>query len=71
MAPPFPLRTLATPTKSSVHRLTDQALIKVNVTMPLTVSQSVSLGVKPHLGLMTRYLLLCGSYSLVFVGLPL
>jgi hypothetical protein len=30
--------------------------------------QSVSLGVEPHLGLMTRYLLLFDSYGLVFVG---
>jgi hypothetical protein len=28
---------------------------KVKVTLRLTVSQSVSLGVEPHLGLMTRY----------------
>jgi hypothetical protein len=45
--------------------------VKVKVTLWLTVSQSVSLGVKPHLGLMTRYLLLFDSCSLVFVGLPL
>jgi hypothetical protein len=32
-----------------------------------SVSQSVSLGVKPNLGLMTRYLLLFDSYSLVIV----
>jgi hypothetical protein len=31
------------------------------------VSQSVSFGVKPHLGFMTRYLLLFDSYGLVFV----
>jgi hypothetical protein len=36
--------------------------------MRLTVSRSVSLGVEPHLGLMTRYLLLFDSYCLVFVG---
>jgi hypothetical protein len=30
--------------------------IKVKVTLRLTVSQSVSLGVEPHLGLMTRHL---------------
>jgi hypothetical protein len=41
------------------------------VPLRLTVSQSVSLGVEPHLGLMTRYLLLFDSYSLVFVGRPL
>jgi hypothetical protein len=32
--------------------------VKVKVTLRLTVGQSVSLGVEPHLGLMTRYLLL-------------
>jgi hypothetical protein len=31
--------------------------IKVKVTLRLIVSQSVCLGVEPHLGLMTRYLL--------------
>jgi hypothetical protein len=45
--------------------------VKVKVTLRLTVSQSVSHGVKPHLGSMTRYLLLCGSYGLVLVGRPL
>jgi hypothetical protein len=34
-------------------------------------SRSVSLGVEPHLGLMTRYLLLFDSHGLVFVGRPL
>jgi hypothetical protein len=42
--------------------------VKVKVTMRLTVSQSVSLGVEPHLGLMTRYLLLLDNYGLVCVG---
>jgi hypothetical protein len=36
-----------------------------------SVSQSESLGVEPHLGLMTRYLLPFGSYGLVFVVRPL
>jgi hypothetical protein len=49
--------------------------VKGKVTLQLTVgqsvSQSVSLGVGPHLGLMTRYLLLFDSYGLVFVGRPL
>jgi hypothetical protein len=40
---------------------------QVKVTLRLTVSQSVSLGVEPHLGLMTRYLLLFDNYSLVSV----
>jgi hypothetical protein len=44
---------------------------KVKVTLRLTVSQSVSLGAEPYLGLMTRYLLLFHSYGLVFVGRPL
>jgi hypothetical protein len=33
-----------------------------------TDGQSVSLGVEPHLGLMTGYLLLFASYGLIFVG---
>jgi hypothetical protein len=45
--------------------------VKVKVTLRLTVSQSVNLGVEPHLGLMTRYLLLFDSYGLVFCGAPL
>jgi hypothetical protein len=45
--------------------------VKVKVTLRLTVGQSVSLGVEPHLGLMTRYFLLFDSYGLVFVGCPL
>jgi hypothetical protein len=43
---------------------------KVKVTLRLMISQSVSLGVEPHLGLMTRYLLLFDSYGLVIVGRP-
>jgi hypothetical protein len=35
-----------------------------------TDGQSVSLGVEPHLGLMTRYLLLLNSYGLAFCGAP-
>jgi hypothetical protein len=46
-------------------------IVKVKVTLRLTVSQSVSLGVEPHVGLMTRYLLLFDSLGLVFVGHPL
>jgi hypothetical protein len=42
--------------------------VKVKVTLRLTVSQSVSFGVKPHLGPMTRYLLLFDSYGLVLWG---
>jgi hypothetical protein len=41
--------------------------VEVEVTLRLTVSQSVSLGVEPHLGLMTRYILLFDNYGLAFV----
>jgi hypothetical protein len=41
------------------------------VSLRLTVSQSVSFGVEPHLGLMTRYLLLFDSYGLVLLERPL
>jgi hypothetical protein len=47
-----------------------QQQVKVKVTLQLTVSQSVSPGVEPHLGLMTRYLLLFDSYGLGFMGCP-
>jgi hypothetical protein len=43
------------------NRSTRKVKGKVRVTLRLTVSQSVSLGVEPHLGLMTRYLLLFDS----------
>jgi hypothetical protein len=42
--------------------------VKVKVALRLTVSQSVNLGVEPHLGLMTRYLLLFDSYGFDFDG---
>jgi hypothetical protein len=45
--------------------------VKVKVTLRLTVSQPVSLGAEPLLGIMTIYLLLFGSYGLVSVGRPL
>jgi hypothetical protein len=55
--------------------LSAEVFVKVKVTLRLTVSQSVSqsasLGVEPHLGLMTRYLLLFDSYRLVIVLRPL
>jgi hypothetical protein len=47
------------------------SLTSNEVTLRLTVSQSISVGVEPHLELMTRYLLLFDSYGLVFVGRPL
>jgi hypothetical protein len=47
-----------------------QVNVKVSVTLRLTVSQSVRLGVEPRLGLMTRYLLLFDSYGLCFSTAP-
>jgi hypothetical protein len=55
MAALFQLRILAQ-TVFSLRRLTDE--VKVKITWRLTVSPSVSLGVDPHLGPMTRYLLI-------------
>jgi hypothetical protein len=52
------------------RRLSDECSLSVKVTLRRTVNQ-LSLGVEPHLGLMTRYLLLFDSYGLVFVGRPL
>jgi hypothetical protein len=45
--------------------------VKVKVTLRLTVSQSVNLGVEPHLGLMTRYLVVFDNYGSVCVERPL
>jgi hypothetical protein len=42
--------------------------VKVKVTLLLTVSQSLSLGVEPHLGLMTRSLLLCFGILLTYTA---
>jgi hypothetical protein len=53
------------------HYVRVPVVTQVKVTLRLTVGQSLSLGVEPHLGLMTRYLLLFDSYGLVFVGRPL
>jgi hypothetical protein len=47
---------------------TGSLLSQVKVTLRLTVRQSVSLGVEPHLGLMTRYLYLSDNYGLVLWG---
>jgi hypothetical protein len=44
--------------------MSNKVKVKVKVTLRLTVGQSVSLGLEPHLGLMTRYLLLFDSYGL-------
>jgi hypothetical protein len=40
---------------TEIFYMIDAALVKVKVTLRLSVSQSVGLGVEPHLGLMTRY----------------
>jgi hypothetical protein len=52
-----------------IHEFTGTA--EIEVTLRLAVSQSVSLGVEPHLGLMTRYILLFDNYGLAFAGNPL
>jgi hypothetical protein len=49
-------------------RLHTGVSVKVKATLRLTVSQSVSFGAEPHLGLMSRYLLLFDSYGLVSWG---
>jgi hypothetical protein len=53
------------------HGRASQVIVKVKVKCLLPEGQSESLGVEPHLGLTTRYLLLFDSYGLVFVGRPL
>jgi hypothetical protein len=65
--------SLFTPSTALERRLSCEWIleVRVKVTLRLTVSQSVSLGVEPHLGLMTRYILLFDNYGLVFVGHPL
>jgi hypothetical protein len=44
----------------------DYSPLRVEVTFRLTVSQLASLGVQPHLGLMTRYVLLFENYGIVY-----
>jgi hypothetical protein len=44
--------------------------VKIKVILRLTVSQSANLGVEPHLGLMTRYLLLFWQLRSCFRGAP-
>jgi hypothetical protein len=56
------------PTENSTQNWT---VVKVKVTLRLTVNQSVNLGIEPHLGPTTRYLFLSESYVLVSVGRPL
>jgi hypothetical protein len=48
----------------------DCSWLKVKVTLRLTVIQSVSLGIEPHLGLVIRYLLFFDSYGFVSYGAP-
>jgi hypothetical protein len=50
---------------------TREISLSVKVILRLTVGLSVRLCVQPHLGLMTRSLLLLDSYNLVFVVRPL
>jgi hypothetical protein len=38
------------------YKILAKGNVKVKVTLRLTVSQSVSLGIEPHLGIVTRYL---------------
>jgi hypothetical protein len=47
------------------------AQVIIKVTLGLTGSQSVSLGVEPNLGLMTRNILVFDSDGLPFVGRPI
>jgi hypothetical protein len=58
-------------TGGQLTHILDSQIVKVKVTLRLTVSQSVSLGVEPHLGLMARYFLRFDSYGFVSVGRPL
>jgi hypothetical protein len=44
-----------------------QFKVKVKVTLRQTVSQSVSLGVEPHLGIMTRYFHYCLAVTVLFL----
>jgi hypothetical protein len=65
------LHTTNFPWLSSTENSTELKCTQVKVKVTLWLSQSVNLGVKPNLGLMTRYLLLFDSYSLVIVRRPL
>jgi hypothetical protein len=56
---------------SKLLRSNRQRIVRVRVTLRLTVSQSVCLGVEPRLGLMTGYSSLIESYSPVHMGRPL
>jgi hypothetical protein len=58
------LHSLPYRTELSIGFCTITSALKVKIILRLTVSQLVNPGVEPHLGLMTRYLLLCDSYGL-------
>jgi hypothetical protein len=62
------LHTAQTGSPSELNR---RCKVQVQVTLRLTVSQSISLGVEPRMGLMTRYVLLLKFTVLFFVGRPL
>jgi hypothetical protein len=66
-----PLEAVIAIRSSGSYKKTRREGDKLKVTLRLTVSQSVSFGGEPHLGLMTGYLLFFDSYGLVFVGRPL
>jgi hypothetical protein len=56
---------------SSLHRRpynSGELKVKAKIGLRLTICQLVSLGVEPHLVLMTRYVLLFDSYGLVLWG---
>jgi positive regulator of sigma E activity len=54
-----------------LHTEVTTAQVKVKVTLRLKVSQSVNLGVEPHQGLMTRYLLLSWQLRSCFLWVVL
>jgi hypothetical protein len=64
-----PLRTVGSLAISDLA--TKSVCVRVRVTLQLTVGQSVSLGVEPRLGLMTRYLFLYESRYSDRMGRPL
>jgi hypothetical protein len=66
-------RKTALPKASSIYQRQTRPLVSVilRLTVSQSVSQSVSVRVEPHLGLMTRYLLLFDRYSLFIVVHPL
>jgi hypothetical protein len=70
MFPRTPLRCLRVPPEVHVPQV-DYHWVRVRVTLQLTVSQSVCLGVEPNLGLLTRDIIIFFlSYSLALFGAP-